>query len=95
MKENAFSGQVSATYVFNEDSKAYLSTVTKSGTSFKFVKAYLILPQEQTATNTPPYTTSDTGFLSSDPLLHPTFARLQTQVCFFPLSSVFHRTGDL
>lgn len=68
-----------ANYVFNQDSLPFLKVATQSGTTFTFLKALLILPQEQTATNVPPYVTSTTGFVPKD-LAHPTIVRLNTQV---------------
>ena len=68
-----------ANYVFNQDSVSFLNIATQSGTTFTFLKALLILPQEQTATNVPPYVTSTTGFFPKD-VAHPTIVHLTTQV---------------
>jgi hypothetical protein len=78
VKETLGSDTATAHYIFNEDATDFLTIATRSGTTFQFLKALLILPQDQTATNVPPYVNSSTGFLSTDPL-HPVFVKLTTQ----------------
>ena len=79
IKQDLFTAQASAVYIFNQDSRSFLQTVTQSGTTFKFLKAVLILPQEQTATVVPPSVSSATGFLSTDPA-QPVIVKLTTKV---------------
>ncbi|CAL8469938.1 g9480 [Coccomyxa elongata] len=78
IKQGLVTDRAIANYVFNQDSLPFLKVATQSGTTFTFLKALLILPQEQTATNVPPYVTSTTGFVPKD-LAHPTIVRLNTQ----------------
>ncbi|KAK9915693.1 hypothetical protein WJX75_002760 [Coccomyxa subellipsoidea] len=78
IKQGVVSDRAVANYVFNQDSVSFLNIATQSGTTFTFLKALLILPQEQTATNVPPYVTSTTGFFPKD-VAHPTIVHLTTQ----------------
>jgi hypothetical protein len=79
IKEQLLTEQASAVYIFNEDSRSFLQTATKSGSTFTFLKALLILPQEQTSTVVPPSVSSTTGFLSTKPS-EPVIVRLSTLV---------------
>ncbi|BDA43954.1 hypothetical protein COCOBI_05-1380 [Coccomyxa sp. Obi] len=78
IKQGLVTDRAIGNYVFNQDSVPFLKVATQSGTTFTFLKALLILPQEQTATNVPPYVTSTTGFMPKDPA-HPTIVHLSTQ----------------
>ena len=66
-------------YVFNQDSYDFLTTVSKSGSDYKFLRGVLILPDEYTTTKAPPFAVSTTGFVSPDPS-KPVLVKLDTQV---------------
>ena len=66
-------------YVFNQDSYDFLTTVSKSGSDYKFLRGVLILPDEYTTTSAPPFAVSTTGFVSPDPS-KPVLVKLDTQV---------------
>ncbi|BDA43956.1 hypothetical protein COCOBI_05-1400 [Coccomyxa sp. Obi] len=78
IKQDFLTGQASAVYIFNQDSVPFLKVATQSGTSFKFLKAVLILPQEQSATVVPPSVSSASGFLSTNPS-QPVIVKLTTK----------------
>ena len=79
LKKAILAGTCDGVYVFNHDSYDYLSVVSKSGSDYKFLRAVLILPDEYTARNAPPYAVSTTGFVSLDPS-KPILVELDTQV---------------
>ncbi len=79
IKQDLLTGQASAVYIFNEDSRSFLQTATQSGKTFTFLKAVLILPQEQTSSVVPSSVSSATGFLSTDPS-QPVIVKLTTKV---------------
>ena len=79
LKKAILSNTSDGVYVFNQDSHNYLTIVSKSGSDYKFLRAVLILPDEYTTTNAPPYAVSTTGFVSLDPS-KPVLVKLDTQV---------------
>ncbi|BDA49082.1 hypothetical protein COCOBI_13-1920 [Coccomyxa sp. Obi] len=54
------------TFIFGEEAQPWLKSLAVSGTTFKFVGASAILPQDQTATTAPNSVFSASGFVSAD-----------------------------
>ena len=79
LKKGIIAGTGDGVYVFNQDSYDFLTTVSKSGSDYRFLRGVLILPDEYTTTNAPPYAVSTTGFVSPDPS-KPVLVKLDTQV---------------
>ena len=79
MKKGILVGSADGVYVFNQDSYDFLTSVSKSGSDYKFLRGVLILPDEYTTTNAPPFAVSTTGFVSPDPS-KPVLVKLNTQV---------------
>ena len=79
LKKGILAGNSNGVYVFNQDSYDFLTIVSKSGSDYRFLRGVLILPDEYTTTNAPPYAVSTTGFVSPDPS-KPVLVKLDTQV---------------
>lgn len=79
IKQQLLTDQAAAVYIFNEDSRDFLTAISQSGATFSFLKAVLELPQEQTSSVVPPSVSSPTAFVSTDPS-QPTIVRLSTLV---------------
>ena len=79
LKKGILVGSADGVYVFNQDSYDFLTIVSKSGSDYKFLRGVLILPDEYTTTNAPPFAVSTTGFVSPDPS-KPVLVKLDTQV---------------
>ena len=79
LKKGILVGSADGVYVFNQDSYDFLTTVSKSGSDYKFLRGVLILPDEYTTTSAPPFAVSTTGFVSPDPS-KPVLVKLDTQV---------------
>lgn len=82
--EEPITEMASTSFFFDAVSQAFLKPLTVSGSTYSFISARVIFPQEQTATNAPNSVSSATGFV--DPNGATVTVQLKTKVSALFLS---------
>ena len=83
VKQDLVNGNVRASYLIDSSMSSFFAGLATSGStatsSFAFLRALLLFPQEQTQETSPPFAESTKGFVTTNPL-QPIIVKLATKV---------------